>query len=72
MSQASHYLELAQKLTAAADRASDPEIVAGYLELAGKWIRLAEAAGAGADDLPARDGLEHARAENRPTPQQRP
>lgn len=55
-SRATLYLDMAKKMGEAAELASDPECAATYLELAGKWIRLAEATSryAGDDDLPAR------------------
>lgn len=36
------YLDMARAMTAAADSATSPAVRAQYLELAGKWTRLAE------------------------------
>ena len=36
------YLQLAEQMRIAADRAFDPAIAAAYLALSSKWVRLAE------------------------------
>jgi hypothetical protein len=41
---AAGYRRLAAQMFARAEGAFDPEIVSSYLELAGKWLRLAEEA----------------------------
>jgi hypothetical protein len=46
---AAQYLRAAAAMQVAADRAFDPEIVAGYLQLTAKWLRLAEEAQRGVD-----------------------
>lgn len=59
-SRAALYLEMAKKMGEAAERAADTQVAATYLELAGKWIRLAEATRRHGDndDLPGREGDE--------------
>lgn len=51
------YLEMAKKMGDAARRAADQDVAATYLELAGKWVRLAEGASeyGDDDDLPDRE-----------------
>ncbi|MGH6958470.1 MAG: hypothetical protein ACREEW_17530 [Caulobacteraceae bacterium] len=44
VARAAQYLKLSEEMREAADRAFDPLIAAGYLSLAAKWLRLAEAA----------------------------
>ena len=39
-----HYLSVASQMRARAEAAFDPQIAASYLELAAKWLRLAEQA----------------------------
>jgi hypothetical protein len=41
---AAHYREMAQETRALAWKCDDPLIKAAYLDLAAKWVRLAEAA----------------------------
>ena len=41
---AERYMALAARMEGAAEHASHPSIAAAYLELAGKWLRLAEQA----------------------------
>ena len=50
-------LETARQLKAQAERAGDPELAAGYLELAAIWLQLAEDAvsHAPANDFPEAD-----------------
>lgn len=59
------YLDMARMMSAAADSATDQSVKAQYLDLASKWIRLADELSrrpasmahlVGADDLPERDG----------------
>jgi hypothetical protein len=38
------YLNLAERMRTAAERAFDPEIASAYLALSAKWVRLAEQA----------------------------
>ena len=59
------YLEMAKKMSDAAEHAADEQVAATYLELAGKWTRLAESAGEHGDndDLPEREDFDEQRSE---------
>jgi len=50
-------LEMARQLKAQAERAGDPDVAAGYLELAAIWLQLAEDARSHtpANDFPETD-----------------
>jgi hypothetical protein len=63
-SRAALYLQMARKMGDAAERAADPQVAATYLELAAKWMRLAEVnvQHGDNDDLPAREDDDHSSA----------
>jgi hypothetical protein len=61
---AERYMALAARMEASAEHASHPAICEAYLELAGKWLRLAEQAAKGQDIRG--DHVEPAAADARP------